>query len=223
MTHCRQIMLEELQRRNFAPTTIATYLHAVEQFARHFKCRPDRLNQTHFRAYQAYLLRERKMRPLTARTRSRPSRPSSSQPVAMPSHEVSGWTSTNAVRQSRQNRARTIQNSRSPVRREGRLVVRFTARSCCRTPCSLGPIPDVRGMPASMRGPSARVALAFVDRGGRRGRKSTCNEGEWTSGEGQAVLGCQGLGTGIISIPNGVRVRSREVGRQQGEARDRLR
>jgi hypothetical protein len=60
-------MLEELQRRNFAPTTISTYLHAVEQFARHFKCRPDRLNQAHFRAYQAYLLRERKMGPLTVR------------------------------------------------------------------------------------------------------------------------------------------------------------
>src|SRR5918993_2702267 len=60
-------MLEELQRRNFAPTTISTYLHAVEQFARHFNCRPDRLNQSHFRSYQAYLLRERKMRPLTVR------------------------------------------------------------------------------------------------------------------------------------------------------------
>ena len=35
--------------------------HAVEQFARHFKCRPDRLNQMHFRSYQAYLVRERKM------------------------------------------------------------------------------------------------------------------------------------------------------------------
>jgi integrase/recombinase XerD len=60
-------MLEELQRRNFAPTTISTYLHPVEQFARHFTCRPDRLNQTHFPSYQAYLLRERKMRPLTVR------------------------------------------------------------------------------------------------------------------------------------------------------------
>jgi integrase/recombinase XerD len=67
VTHCRQIMLEELQCRNFAPTTISTYLDAVEQFARHFKCRPDRLNQTHLRSYQAYLLRERKMRPLTVR------------------------------------------------------------------------------------------------------------------------------------------------------------
>jgi integrase len=60
-------MLEELQRRNYAPTTISTYLHAVEQFARYFKCRPDRLNQTHFRSYQAYLLHERQMRPLTVR------------------------------------------------------------------------------------------------------------------------------------------------------------
>ena len=49
MTHCRQIMLEELQPRNYAPTTIVS---AVEQFARHFKCRPDRLNQTHFWSYR---------------------------------------------------------------------------------------------------------------------------------------------------------------------------
>ena len=40
MTHCRRIMLEELQRRNFSPTTIRSYLYAVERFARHFKCRP---------------------------------------------------------------------------------------------------------------------------------------------------------------------------------------
>jgi hypothetical protein len=65
VTHCRQMMLEELQRRNFAPTTISTYLHTVEQFARRFNCRPDRLNHTHFRSYQVYLLHERKMRPLT--------------------------------------------------------------------------------------------------------------------------------------------------------------
>src|SRR3984893_10404582 len=60
-------MLEELQRRNFAPTTISSYLHAVEQFARHFKCRPDRLNQTHLRSYQAYLLRTGQLTPRTVR------------------------------------------------------------------------------------------------------------------------------------------------------------
>jgi site-specific recombinase XerD len=60
-------MLEELQRRNFAETTITSYLKAVEQFARYFKRPPDRLNHTHLRTYQAYLLRERKLLPRTVR------------------------------------------------------------------------------------------------------------------------------------------------------------
>jgi integrase/recombinase XerD len=67
VTHCRQIMLEELQRRNFAPTTIRSYLYAVERFARHFKCRPDRLNHTHLRSYQAHLLRTGQLQPKTVR------------------------------------------------------------------------------------------------------------------------------------------------------------
>ena len=67
MTHLRQVMLEELQRRNFAETTITTYVKVVEQFARYFKRPPDRLNQTHLRTYQAYLLRERKLTPRTVR------------------------------------------------------------------------------------------------------------------------------------------------------------
>src|SRR4029079_8227461 len=67
VTHCRQMMLEELQRRNFSPTTVRSYLSAVERFARHFKCRPDRLNQTHLRSYQAYLLRTGQLQPKTVR------------------------------------------------------------------------------------------------------------------------------------------------------------
>jgi integrase/recombinase XerD len=67
VTHCRRIMLEELQRRNFSPTTIRSYLYAVERFARHFKCRPDRLNHTHLRSYQAYLLRTGQLQPKTVR------------------------------------------------------------------------------------------------------------------------------------------------------------
>lgn len=67
MTHCRRLMLEELQRRNFAPTTVRSYLHAVERFAQHFKCRPDRLNQTHRRRYQADLLRTGALTPRTVR------------------------------------------------------------------------------------------------------------------------------------------------------------
>jgi site-specific recombinase XerD len=60
-------MLEELQRRNCARTTVETYIHAVEQFAKHFKRSPDRLTPDHLRTYQAYLLRERKLGPRTVR------------------------------------------------------------------------------------------------------------------------------------------------------------
>ena len=67
MTHLRHAMLEELQRRNYAKTTVNAYIHAVEQFAKHFKRRPDRLTVDHLRTYQAYLLRDRKLGPRTVR------------------------------------------------------------------------------------------------------------------------------------------------------------
>lgn len=67
MTHLRQAMLDELHRRNYAASTITYYLRHVEEFARYFKQRPDRLNLTHLRTYQAYLLRERKLHPRTVR------------------------------------------------------------------------------------------------------------------------------------------------------------
>jgi site-specific recombinase XerD len=67
VSHCRRIMLEELQRRNFAPITVRSYLSAVERFARYFKCRPDRLNQTHLRRYHADLLRTGQLKPRTVR------------------------------------------------------------------------------------------------------------------------------------------------------------
>jgi hypothetical protein len=43
VTHLRQAMLEELQRRNFAKTTVYYYIKAVERFARHFRLPPDQL------------------------------------------------------------------------------------------------------------------------------------------------------------------------------------
>jgi len=61
------MMLEELQRRNYAPTTVQNYVHAVEGFAQHFHQAPDQLNQEHLRQYQAYLLGERKLQPRTAK------------------------------------------------------------------------------------------------------------------------------------------------------------
>jgi integrase/recombinase XerD len=61
VTRLRKMMLEELERRNYAQSTIRSYIHAVEDFARYFKCPPDRLGPEHIREYQAYLFKERHM------------------------------------------------------------------------------------------------------------------------------------------------------------------
>jgi integrase/recombinase XerD len=61
MTHLRKIMLEELQRRNYANTTICRYLRFVERFAQHFGKSPDKLGPEHLRTYQVYLLKQRKL------------------------------------------------------------------------------------------------------------------------------------------------------------------
>jgi site-specific recombinase XerD len=58
-------MLEELERRNYAPSTIRAYLRAVEEFARYFNRPPDQLGPDHIRQYQAYLFREKKFEPNT--------------------------------------------------------------------------------------------------------------------------------------------------------------
>ena len=55
MTQLRQLMLEELRRRNFADTTIRSYLHGVEHFSRYFCRRPDQLGPEDIRKYQAML------------------------------------------------------------------------------------------------------------------------------------------------------------------------
>ena len=55
MNQLRQLMLEELRRRNFADTTIRTYLHGVEHFSRYFHRRPDQLGPEDIRKYQAAL------------------------------------------------------------------------------------------------------------------------------------------------------------------------
>lgn len=61
MTHLRELMLQELQRRNYSKTTVNAYLKMVESFARHFHRSPDQLGPEEIRAYQVYLLSERKM------------------------------------------------------------------------------------------------------------------------------------------------------------------
>src|SRR5205807_8827517 len=61
VTYLLKIMLEELQRRNYAQHTTRTYIRTVEDFARHFNCSPDRLGPRHIREYQANLFERRKL------------------------------------------------------------------------------------------------------------------------------------------------------------------
>src|ERR1035437_9922965 len=61
VTHLRQLMLEELERRNYAPGTIRSYIRTVEHFAQHFHRPPDQLGPEHIRQYQAAMFREWKL------------------------------------------------------------------------------------------------------------------------------------------------------------------
>ena len=65
MTRSRRRMLEELQRLNYAPTTVRTYLRVLEEFSRHFNQSPHRLGAEEIRQYQVHLFVDRH---LSART-----------------------------------------------------------------------------------------------------------------------------------------------------------
>jgi hypothetical protein len=54
-------MLEELQRRNYAPGTIRLYLRHVAEFAQHFHRAPDQLGAEEIRQYQLYLIQQKKL------------------------------------------------------------------------------------------------------------------------------------------------------------------
>jgi integrase/recombinase XerD len=69
VTHLRQIMVEELERRNYAPGTITCYIRTVEHFARHFHRSPDQLGPEHIREYQSAMFRKWKLAPNTVAQR----------------------------------------------------------------------------------------------------------------------------------------------------------
>jgi integrase/recombinase XerD len=69
MTHLRKIMLEELERRNYAQATIDCYLRAVAEFSLHFHRPPNQLGPEHIRQYQAHLFGRRKLAPSTVTQR----------------------------------------------------------------------------------------------------------------------------------------------------------
>ena len=69
MTHLRKIMLEELERRNYAQSTIDCYVRTVEHFSRYFHRSPEQLGPQHIREYQAALFKKWKLAPNTVNQR----------------------------------------------------------------------------------------------------------------------------------------------------------
>jgi len=58
-----------LRRRNFAETTIRSYVHGVEHLSRYFHRRPDHLGPEHIRHYQAMAFSKLKYSPNTVTLR----------------------------------------------------------------------------------------------------------------------------------------------------------
>ena len=65
MTPLRQRMMEDLQIRNYAPSTIKAYKRGVADFAKHFGKSPDRLGAEQIREYQLFLIKEKAIALLT--------------------------------------------------------------------------------------------------------------------------------------------------------------
>lgn len=60
MSALRQRMVEDLQLRNYSPDTIRAYVRCVACFSKHFKTSPEFLGPEHVRAYQVYLVQQKK-------------------------------------------------------------------------------------------------------------------------------------------------------------------
>ena len=59
MTALRQRMIEDLQIRNYAPSTVKAYVRGVADFAQHFGKSPDLLGAEQIREYQLFLIKEK--------------------------------------------------------------------------------------------------------------------------------------------------------------------
>jgi integrase/recombinase XerD len=63
VTPLRKRMLEDLQVRNYAPTTVAAYIRNVAEFAKHFGKSPELLGPEQIREYQLHLIKEKGVSP----------------------------------------------------------------------------------------------------------------------------------------------------------------
>jgi integrase/recombinase XerD len=69
VTQLRKMMLDELQRRNYAQSTVEAYITALREFAAYFKRPPDQLGPEHILQFQLYLIRDRKLATNTVKQR----------------------------------------------------------------------------------------------------------------------------------------------------------
>jgi integrase/recombinase XerD len=60
MTALRQRMLQDLRIRNYAPTTVSSYIRSVAEFAQHFNKPPDQPGSEEIRSWQLFLLNEKR-------------------------------------------------------------------------------------------------------------------------------------------------------------------
>jgi integrase/recombinase XerD len=65
MTHLRKMMLEELERRNWAQTTLDSYLRATAEVSLLFHRPPNQLGPKHIRQCQAHVFGRRKLAPIS--------------------------------------------------------------------------------------------------------------------------------------------------------------
>jgi site-specific recombinase XerD len=63
------MMLEELQRRNYAKSTAEAYIHALKEFAAYYHRPPDQLGPKEIGHFQLHLLRDRKLASPTVKQR----------------------------------------------------------------------------------------------------------------------------------------------------------
>ena len=61
MTLLRQRMLEDLQIRNYSPSTMECYVRSVAEFAKHFKKSPEQLGPEEIRSWQLHLIKEKQV------------------------------------------------------------------------------------------------------------------------------------------------------------------
>ena len=61
MTPLRRRMIEDMRIRNLSPQTQRVYVEQVSRFARHFGLPPEQLGQEEIRAWQVYLVEERRL------------------------------------------------------------------------------------------------------------------------------------------------------------------